>query len=351
MQFYENEPAFVEGLIAVIRREYPDIPAISSFERIIHGERNDVFFLYGEKNYVIRIIHHSIPFVGVEFINRWACIAADGCDVAIAPLLTKDGKTFIVHDSRAVCLYDKIEGSHAAPSDPLIRDDMALRQAQLHRIGFDCAIKAPRPDRTQMLTFDFENNFLYKWDAVDKMLKEGGRTLFEDPRHQSERDLACAREIYERRDAVYRAKEEFEKIVREINARDLSLTYAPIHGDIYSGNVLAKDHRITAIVDWDECNYDLTAYELARTCFMFCSDPSGTTFDMQKAARFLRIYEENGGVTPKNEYFFMVPMLRMLKYMDIMLYMHNTIIGDTWTPSYGLQCIIALDKLAGVTFE
>ncbi len=351
MQFYENEPSFVAALIAEIREQYPNIPEITSFKRVIHGERNDVFFLYGQKNYVIRIIHHSIPFAGVEFINRWACLAAQECDVAIAPLKARNGQTYIVSNGRAVCLYDLIEGSHADPSDSAIRDDMAEKQALLHRIGLHCPIKAPRPDRSQMLTFDFDHNFLYDWEAVDTMLKQGGKPLFSDPRHQSAQDLRCAQEIYDRAGAVYRAKEEFQATVKAINEQKRPLTYAPIHGDIYSGNVLAKDHRITAIVDWDECNYDLTAYELARTCFMFCADETGTTFDMAKAARFLKRYEECGGVTPKSEYFLMVPMLRMLKFMDIMLYMHNTIIGDTWTPSYGLQCIIALDNLAQVRFD
>lgn len=351
MQFYENEQEFVERLIARIREEYPDIPPIDRFKRVIYGERNDVFFLYGEKNYVIRIIHHSVPFVGVEFTNDWALTAARGCDVAVGPMLTKDGKSFIVYEGKAVCFYPMIEGDHADPSDPLIRDDMAIRQAQLHKIGVSCHIKAPRPDRTQMLTFDFEDNFLYNWERVDKMLREGGHTLFNDPRRQSEHDLRCAHELYDRREALYRAKEEFSALVKDINSRSLKLTYAPIHGDIYSSNVLAKDHRITGIVDWDECNYDLTAYELARTCFMFCDDETHTTYDMKKAERFLKLYEENGGATPKSEYFLMVPMLRMLKFMDIMLYMHNTIIGDTWTPSYGLKSIIALDELAKVRFD
>lgn len=351
MQFYENETQFVTDLIATIRREYPDITPIDHFKRVIYGERNDVFFLYGENNYVIRIIHHSIPFVGVRFINDWAIEAAKGCDVAVAPLMTKSGESFLDYGGKAVCLYPMIEGDHADPGDPLIRDDMAIRQAQLHRIGYECPIKAPRPDRSQMLTFNFDNNFLYNWERVDSMLRGGGRTLFEDPRHQSDHDLACAREIYQRRDSVYRAKEEFERLVKQINDRHLSLTYAPIHGDIYSSNVLAKDHRISGIVDWDECNYDLTAYELARTCFMFCDDDTHTTYDRKKAERFLKLYREHGGVTPESEYFLMVPMLRMLKYMDIMLYMHNTIIGDTWSPGYGLKCIIALEELAKVRFD
>lgn len=351
MQFYENEPQFVAGLIARIRECYEGICPIERFQRVIYGERNDVFFLYGKNNYVIRIIHHSIPMEGVRYINRWAALAADGCDVAVAPMLTKEGESFLIYEGRAVCLYPMIEGDHADPSDPPIRDDMAIRQAQLHRIGVSCPIKAPRPDRSQMLNFNFENNFLYNWDRVDAMLRAGGSPLFHDPRRQTETDLACAREIYERREVIYRAKEEFQQLLQQLSERRLSLTYAPIHGDLYSSNVLAKDHRITGIVDWDECNYDLTAYELARTCFMFCGDETGTTFDMQKAERFLRLYEEHGGPTPKSEYFLMVPMLRMLKYMDIMLYLHNTIIGDTWTPSYGLQCVLAIDRLKDVRFD
>lgn len=351
MQFYENEAQFVGRLIEKIRDEYPNICQITEFKRLGGGERNDVFLITGEEKYIIRIIHHSIPLVGVNYINEWSKIAAEGCDVAVAPLAAKSGELCITYEGKLVCLYPFIEGEMADVEDLEIRDDMAIRQAQLHKIGVGCRIKTPRPDRTQLLSFDFENNFLYNWERVDNMLKNGGKTLFNDPRRQSELDLKCAREIYERRDAVYRAKEEFKRVVKEINDKNLKLTYAPIHGDIYAPNVIAKNHRIAGIVDWDECNYELIAYELARTCFMFCGDESKTTFDMKKAERFIKLYEENGGPAPKSEYFLMVPMLRLLKFMDIMLYMHNTIIGDTWTPSYGLKCIIALDRLADVRFE
>ena len=352
MQFYENEAQFVRELMDQVEKEYPGVGHLDHFRRMTDGERNDAFFVSGQSGrYVIRVIHHSTAVEGVIYTNRWTRIAAEKCDVVIAPYLTKSGESFFRYNGRIVGLYPFAEGSHADINDEQIRDDMALRQAQLHRIGLDCDIKTQRPDRPQMLQLNLEDNFLYNWENVDKMLRSGGAPMFNDPRRQSPEDLRCAHELYDRREALYRAKEEFTKLIHDINAKGMKLTYAPVHGDIYSPNVLTKNHKITGIIDWDECGYEVIAYELARTCFMFCTDETKTTFDMARAERFLKVYEENGGPAPKSEYFLMIPLLRMLKFMDIMLYLNNTIIGDTWTPSFGLESIIALDRLAEVHFE
>jgi Ser/Thr protein kinase RdoA (MazF antagonist) len=346
MRAYENEPLFINTLVNRVYDEYHGIVPINSNRRLFGGERNDVFLLEGEgKKYVMRIIHHLTDIRGVRYTNNWSRFAAERMPEANAPLLTNSGDTLFVHDGHIVGIYPFVDGMHSDRDDPQVRDEMAYAQAKLHRIGLIYPDQNSRPDRCSMIFLDLENNFLYNWDNVDQMLRSGGRSMFEDPNHQNEDEQLIIQQLYDRREILYSAKKEFSILVKKLRQNMDTLLYAPIHGDMYSSNVLVKNHKIVGIVDWDECNNEILVYELGRTCWEYCKDIENITFHHERAERYLSLYKEAGGPAPESQWHLMIPLLRMLKFMDIMLYLNNSIIGDVWDPAYGLESIIALNNL------
>ena len=69
-----------------------------------------------------------------------------------------------------------------------------------------------------------------------------------------------------------------------------------IHRDVYPRNLLWRDSRIAALVDWDELAVDWREQEVAWTIWEFCQDEAGTDLDLPAAARLLAAYEQAGGV-------------------------------------------------------
>jgi Ser/Thr protein kinase RdoA (MazF antagonist) len=348
---YENETKLLSGIFEQTAREYEGMAVPLSCKRLSGGERNDIFKLdfHEGSPLVLRIIHHKTELSGVLYTNTWSAFAASRIKEAISPRLTKTGDSIFIHNGMICEILPFVEGVNSDRELSIHRDEIAKIQARLHNIGLQFPDQRPRPDRPRLLEFDFENNYIYNWEAVDKMLSSGGKALFSDPRHQSETEQEKIAGIYERREALYKGKEEFIKLTESLKKRR-DLLYAPIHGDLYGPNVLMKDDRIAGILDWDECGNEMLVYELGRVLWEYCKNPERDGFDRDRSAQYLAAYKAEGGPVPEDEWDLMVPLLRYLKYIEVMLYVHNSIIGDVWDPAYGLENIKALIALGGAGY-
>ena len=65
---------------------------------------------------------------------------------------------------------------------------------------------------------------------------------------------------------------------------------APIHGDVYRGNVLMRRGRIVGLIDWEESWVDLLDYELANAVWQFCCSKREHDFDRRLAHAMLEAY-------------------------------------------------------------
>ncbi len=329
-------------------KHYPFLPRFTEATRMHGGERNNVYLLRGEdgSRHVMRIIHHLTELSGVEYTNAWSAFVARFMPQAISPYLTKDHKSYFLCDGLATGLYPFADGVYSDREVPEQRDALAAIQARLHLIGLMYPDRKPRPDRPLLLHMDFEENFLYNWKAVLKMLNQGGKEMFEDQNHQNGPAQAWIQKIYECRGAILEAKKDLEEFQRTIQKVE-GLVYAPIHGDMYGHNILVRDNHISGILDWDECNREVLVYELARTCWEYCKDSQRVVFIQDRAERYLNVYQKNKGPAPESQWPYMIPLLRMLKFSEVMLYLHNAIIGDVWDPGYGYENLRALMNLEG----
>ena len=343
---YADEGKVMEALARRVGEEYDGVPRLTPCRRLRGGERNDVFLMEGggEKK-IVRVIHHATDVRGLRFTNDWSRFAAERMPEVSAPYLTRSGETFFVCDGMMAGLYPYMEGEPSRRDYLPHRLDMARKHAQLHRIGVEYPVKTPRPDRQTMLDLDLENNFLFRWSEVTAMLADGGRALFEDPRHQNEEDQRCIEGLYRHRQSLIDARRELEEWQRSVRARKSGLLYAAMHGDLYPSNVLAVGDRITGIIDWDECNVDCLAYEFGRGMWEYTKDLDTFCFDPQAVRQYADAYAEAGGPVPPEEWDIIVPSIRLLKFTDTVFYMQNAIIGDVWGPAYGYESVRVLENL------
>ncbi|MFQ6269075.1 phosphotransferase [Kutzneria viridogrisea] len=66
----------------------------------------------------------------------------------------------------------------------------------------------------------------------------------------------------------------------------------PLHGDYHSGNLLARNGRIIALIDWDEAVLGVPEFELAAAALEFGDD---LVRDLAPARAFLAAYRAEGG--------------------------------------------------------
>ncbi len=72
---------------------------------------------------------------------------------------------------------------------------------------------------------------------------------------------------------------------------------AAIHGDVYRRNILVRDGRIVALLDWDEAHDDFVAQEIAWTMWEFAK-VDGMRLDERLASAFLDGYVSAGQPLP-----------------------------------------------------
>lgn len=348
MRNYPDEARLVAELAEHAGQEYGINLKADHYQRLKGGERNDVFLLGSKPNVIMRIIHHNTSIHGVEFVNRWSRYCAQYSPLVNAPFLTLSGKSYFSREDMLVSLFPFVPGTHANRNIPQIRQKMAEFQAQLHQISLACPYQESRKDRTSTIYIDLDHNFLYNWQEVETMLSQGGRALFEDPRYQDDVSQKTISLLYQKRGILYDAKEELTQLFKHLQGQKI-LMKGPIHGDMYGANVLAQKGHITGVIDWDEANVDLHVYELGRTMWEFCKDEKACTLRKNWALNYLENYSKAGGTSPKEEWHLLVPLIRTVKFLDIVFYMQNAIIGDVWSPAYGLESIHVLKNLKDFT--
>jgi homoserine kinase type II len=101
--------------------------------------------------------------------------------------------------------------------------------------------------------------------------------------------------LYKRRNPAaikkYSLGEIYDKIFEELDMLDSSkLRRARIHSDLTNVNLLIKDNKLNAIIDWDDSDYDYLAYEIA--IFLAHSCVRGKKIYWDKIKIFFKEYQK-----------------------------------------------------------
>jgi len=92
--------------------------------------------------------------------------------------------------------------------------------------------------------------------------------------------------------------QEFNKLVKELkNINDSKLRKSIIHGDLTKVNLLAKNNKVTAILDFDDVRQDYFVYDIAIFIVQFCFPNNKLDADL------IKIFSEEYGklITLSNE--------------------------------------------------
>jgi Ser/Thr protein kinase RdoA (MazF antagonist) len=149
--------------------------------------------------------------------------------------------------SQTVSLWPYVEGTHAGGLE------LAGVLARVHRRGAEWPDARPRPGRPAYADLDWDRNDWWDWTAIAEKPPE-----------------------------LLRAFEQARAWV----ASAPPLVVTPIHGDVAKQNVLTRDGRVVALLDWEYARLDWPALELAN---------AASTYSEDDPQRFVAAYAAAGG--------------------------------------------------------
>ncbi|MEV0231061.1 phosphotransferase [Nonomuraea sp. NPDC050786] len=219
-------------------------------ERLHGGEESAAYRLDG---HVVRIGPAGRAAAESEWCHAIARHAATTLPEAVAPVPTAGGATVITVTGRPISLWPYVEGVWPDSDVPEQRVAGARLLARLHG-SLATSRPAPRPVPA------FQESGLYgekPQDAPD----------LDDPA--------------------------LDRWLAEFHARH-PLRH-PLHGDYYTGNTLARDGGIVAVLDWDETFVGAPEVELAAAALEWGDDELGPSKE------FVDAYHEAGGTAGELE--------------------------------------------------
>ncbi|MEV4566049.1 phosphotransferase [Nonomuraea sp. NPDC049419] len=213
-------------------------------ERLHGGEESAAYRLDG---HVIRVGPVGRGVAEAEWCHAVARHAAADLPEAVAPLATFEGATVVVVSGRPVSCWPYVEGGWPDSDVPAQREAGARLLARLHRSLSGCR-PGPRPVAA------FQESGLYGAPPQDA-------AELDDPG--------------------------LDRWLADFHARHA--VRHPLHGDYYTGNTLARDGRIVAVLDWDETFVGAPELELAAAALEWGDDVAGPSKE------FVAAYHEEGG--------------------------------------------------------
>jgi Ser/Thr protein kinase RdoA (MazF antagonist) len=274
------------GLLRALEERY-GLDGLAVGERLPGGYANDIFRLEGSSGpLVVRLQHQPLQPERLRWEHDVVRRLAEEMPEVPAPLAARDGTTFFVHDRFAVWLLPFVEGAPGRDGDRRERVEAAALLGRLHRVGRE--LDVPRW-RGQKRLADLA------WPET--------AAGYAGPLAGREEEVAAARSW-----AV--------AFVAETDAAR-GPSCGLVHGDYFPGNVLFRDGRAVALLDWEELAVDWTAYDLASGLWEFRTDASGEV-DPEAIGEFVAAYRDAGGTVPPDEDDLLVPLIRVKRIVEVL---------------------------------
>ena len=234
---------------------------------------------------------------------------AEEIDEVVAPLPALDGSTFYLDGSRLVSVFPFVEGDQLRSREGAFRQELPTLLARLHQRAQAWTVTDQRIDMPALRERDWDQNDWWDWSLVEKT------------------------------PPLVRAFEELREWVG--NARDLCV--CAIHGDFHPGNLLVRDGRIVAVVDWQYARKDWPAFELAGVVWDVAWDEESNVVDPGVRDAVIRDYLDAGG---PGEPEFLLPMARLESLVSVLFSLTRAARGLAWNPDFTGRLLASLDALA-----
>jgi Ser/Thr protein kinase RdoA (MazF antagonist) len=268
-----------EELLAEVAERYAMSSPITA-RRLTGGYANDVFRLEGVgRPTVLHIKHPPADGGSVDWEHRLLARLSVHLPEALAPLPAVDGSTWFWFRGRPVWLVAWAPGGPAGPVD---RQAVATVLGRLH----SCPVQVSgRPNHARLLRLPLP----------------------------PVRQLPAALAPWQA--AIAAARTEVTTLVRWLEGERRPIT-GITHNDIFPGNVLVHQGRVTAVLDWEEAAIDWQVWDLASSLWPFCAH--GDRLDDRAVVEFLTAYRAAGGPVPPSEGELIVPLIRAKLLLEVL---------------------------------
>jgi Ser/Thr protein kinase RdoA (MazF antagonist) len=248
--------------------------------RLTGGYANDVFRLDGiGLPTVLHVKHPPSNRDSVDWEHRLLAQLSVHIREALAPLPAIDGSTWFWFRGQPVWLVAWAPGGPARPED---RQAVATVLGRLH----SCPVEASsRPNHARLLQLPLP------------------------PVQQLPPALAPWQT------AIADARTELINLVSWLERERRPIT-GITHNDIFPGNVLVHQGRVTAVLDWEEAEIDWQVWDLASSLWPFCR--RGDRLDDQAVVEFLAAYRAAGGPVPPDEDDLIMPLIRAKLLLEVL---------------------------------
>jgi Ser/Thr protein kinase RdoA (MazF antagonist) len=248
--------------------------------RLSGGYANDVFRLDSEgPRTVVHLKHPPADAASLDWEHRLLAQLHTHLPEVLPPLRALDGSTWFWFDDRPVWLTLWAPGRRAGPED---RKAVATVLGRLHASPIEASVR-PNHDRLLQRPLPPLGQLpatLAPWEAV-----------------------------------IAEARTELTALVTWLERERQPVT-GITHNDIFEGNVLIDQDRVTALLDWEEATIDWQAWDLASGLWPFCQD--GDRLDQLALREFLTVYRAAGGTVPPDEDELIVPLIRARRMLEVL---------------------------------
>jgi Ser/Thr protein kinase RdoA (MazF antagonist) len=239
---FADTPLTVE-IVGAIRRDWGLALDTAEQAERLHGGEESAAYRIG--SHVVRVGPSWRASAELEWCHAVAAAAAKRVPEAIAPCRTKTGSTVVRGAGRPITVWPFVDGSWGDDTDRQQRGNAAELLARLHRALTRVSHAAPpAPSAPRVAVPDLGDVSLDAWLADF------------DRRHP----------------------------IRQ-----------PLHGDFYARNVLVRDRRIVALLDWDEAFLGPPERELAWAAWEWGDGLATRGSDLEGVRTFVADYVAAGG--------------------------------------------------------
>lgn len=260
-----------------------DLAALGEPEPLTGGIWNQVYRIpAGERSYVLRLAHPTATEASLAFTHL--VMREVALPEVSPPIPDLDGNTVVRVNGRLAALFPFVEGER------LNRATIDARQAgallgRMHQ----ATLPLDLPVSETWADLDWEENSMWIWEDLERAL--AGRD--HGKKHGLElSNLSLSEQLRECR----------EWVVGQSGKGHLR---ACTHGDYYPGNLIGREGRIVAAIDWDEARVDWLFWEVGRALG-----------ELDGAPEFLKGYWESGA--PSFDPELLGPVMRFAKLVDVL---------------------------------
>jgi Ser/Thr protein kinase RdoA (MazF antagonist) len=267
------------GLLEIVNRRYEGAP-FTVLARLEGGWANDVFVLESSAGRAVLGIKYppSDP-ASIAWEHALVLQLAGNVPEVVAPVRARDGSTFFFEDGDAVWIVPFVD---AEPSGYEHASAAAALLGRLHAVTARLDVAArPSPEGLAQLRSLDGTGLPPEWQARIT------------PLHAEALEL-----------------------LRVLETRDL--VHGVVHGDFFRGNLLVREDKIVAIVDWEEAHLAPLVSELANGVWEFTKSKVTDDFDRDAAASFVASYRDAGGPVPPGEDDLIVPLISAKRVLEVL---------------------------------